>query len=136
MSKIKFVFLIFALILTGKTSSQWSADYRLTNSAGNSFTSYNNAHNIALSAPLTHVVWEDNRFGNDEILYKRSTDNGLNWEAVVRLTNYSGYSNKPSISLSGQMVHVVWYDNRDGNDEIYYKQSTDAGAIPGVRILG
>jgi len=74
-----------------------------------------------------HVVWEDGRDGNYEIYYKRSTDGGVSWGADTRLTSISGISSSPSVSVSGSVVHVVWYDNRDGNFEIYYKRSTDGG---------
>jgi hypothetical protein len=35
----------------------------------------------------------------------------------------------PSISNSGQIVHVIWRDERDGNKEIYYKRSIDGGLV-------
>ncbi|TSA28304.1 MAG: T9SS C-terminal target domain-containing protein [Bacteroidetes bacterium] len=54
------------------------------------------------------------------------------WEPDVRLTNDPAASwtpvssNKP-IAVSGDSIHVVWQEFRDGNAEIYYKRSTDAG---------
>ena len=65
--------------------------------------------------------------GTDEIYYKRSTDAGVNWGTDTRLTNNTADSWYPSVAVSGSVVHVVWDDNRDGNSEIYYKRSTDAG---------
>ena len=70
-----------------------------------------------------HVVWYDNRDGNNEIYYKRSTDAGINWGADTRLTNNTAYSEYPSVAVSGSVVHVVWNDYRDGNSEIYYKRN-------------
>jgi len=43
------------------------------------------------------------------------------------MTNNTASSTNPSIAVSGSVVHIVWYDARDGNWEIYYKRSTDAG---------
>jgi len=84
---------------------------------------------ISVSDSNVHVVWHDNRDGNYEIYYKRSTDNGNSWDSVdTRLTNDSAESAWPSVSVSGSNVHVVWYDTRDGNYEIYYKRSTDNGS--------
>jgi hypothetical protein len=74
-----------------------------------------------------HIVWQDNRDGNYEIYYKRSTDGGVNWEADTRLTNDPAVSSSPSVTVSGSVVHVVFYDIRDGNNETYYKRSTDGG---------
>ncbi len=70
-----------------------------------------------------HIVWRDYRDGNDEIYYKRSIDGGLSWNADTRLTNNPASSFTPSLAISGQVVHVVWQDNRDGNKEIYYKRN-------------
>ncbi|MCX6233593.1 MAG: T9SS type A sorting domain-containing protein [Bacteroidetes bacterium] len=54
------------------------------------------------------------------------------WEPDVRLTDnadssltYWGMTH--SIAVSGDTVHVVWYDKSDGNWEIYYMRSTDEG---------
>jgi len=100
----------------------WSADSRLTfDSALSEYPS------ITVSGSTVHVVWWDSRDVDWEIYYKRSTDGGSTWEADYRLTNSPGYSQLPSIGVSGSSVHVVWSDDRDGNQEIYYKRSTDAG---------
>jgi hypothetical protein len=113
--------------------AQWQADVRLTNDPTLSFTtSYNNARCIASSGDTVHVVWYDNRNGGYEIYYKRSIDGGISWEADSRLTNDVYFSSDPSISISGSVVHVVWDDERDGNDEIYYKRSTDGGSSWGI----
>ena len=107
--------------------AQWQPDVRLTTDPSGSHTSYNNAWCIAASGDVVHTVWYDGRDGNTEIYYKRSTDGGVSWGADTRLTSNSASSYAPSISVSGQVVHIVWYDNRDGNFEIYYKRSSNGG---------
>jgi len=102
----------------------WSDDIRLTNNAGVSSNP-----SVTISGQFVHVVWEDETIGNYKIYYKRSTDGGTSWESDVQLTNNSAMSWRPSVSVSGSVVHVVWTDNRDGaNGEIYYKRSTDGGS--------
>jgi hypothetical protein len=101
----------------------WGSDVRLTNSQ---FMSAHSA--IAVSGNYVHVVWHDNRDGNNEIYYKRSTDSGATWGVDVRLTNAAQISQTASVAASGAVVHVAWRDRRDGDDEIYYKRSTDNGA--------
>jgi hypothetical protein len=64
-----------------------------------------------------------------EIYYKRSSDDGLSWSSDVRLTNNSDTSKCPSVAVLGPIVHVVWYDHRDGNDEIYYKRNATGSGI-------
>jgi len=106
----------------------WGTDTRLTNNSANKeFPS------VSVSGSAVHVLWHDRRDGNDEIYYKRSTDGGLSWGTDTRLTNEPAISRNPSVSVSGSVAHVVWFDERDGgNREIYYKRSTDAGASWGA----
>jgi len=108
---------------TTDNGSSWGPDTRLTNDpAEQSFAS------VAVSGSDVHVVWRDNRDSYWENYYKRSTDGGSTWDADTRLTDAPGGSGIPSVAAAGNSVHVVWYDDRDGNLEIYYKQSTDSGS--------
>jgi hypothetical protein len=129
--------LIFSILLAcAQAYSQWQPDVRLTNNSAISSTSGNNAWCIAASGPPmadVHVVWSDNRDGNYEIYYKRSTDGGLSWGTDTRLTNAPAESYSSSVSVSDLVVHVVWQDNRNGTPgEIYYKRSTDGGVSWGT----
>jgi len=126
------LFLFVLLILNSSfliqnSEAQWQLDVRLTNDPAVSKTSPNNAWCLASSGSVVHVVWEDRRDGNPEIYYKRSTDAGISWGLDIRLTDYTYSSESPSVAVSGSVVHVVWQDYRNGNTEIYYKRSTDAG---------
>lgn len=78
--------------------------------------------NIALAGNSLHIVWFDYRDGNSEVYYKHSPDAGANWMPDERLTSASGDSLHPMIAVQGGSVHVAWFDTRDGNSEIYYKQ--------------
>jgi hypothetical protein len=100
----------------------WSPNGRLTN---NSAVSYEPS--VWVSGPDVHLAWTDTRDGNNEIYYKRSTNGGFSWGSDIRLTFNPGTSFRPSITATGDIVHLVWIDNRDGNYEIYYKASADRG---------
>ena len=115
------------LLIPTESKAQWQADVRLTNDILTSNTSWNNAWCVASNGNNVFAVWFDERDGNPEIYYKRSTDGGISWEADARLTSTNAQSNYPSIALSGSDVHVVWRDVQDGNPEIYHKHSTDNG---------
>jgi hypothetical protein len=126
---MKKIFLFaWILLVSNFSKAQWEADVRLTNDPHGSFTSINNQWCIAAKGDTLHVVWYDNRDGNNEIYYKRSSDGGISWDPNLRLTNNPADSYHPSISVSGSIVHVAWCDYRDGNYEIYYKRSTDRGS--------
>lgn len=61
------------------------------------------------------------------------------WGQDNRLTTAAGYSfngltlNSVTVGPSNR-VHVCWWDYRDGNAEIYYKQSTDDGETWGSDV--
>ncbi|MBE0648635.1 MAG: T9SS type A sorting domain-containing protein [Bacteroidales bacterium] len=124
----KICLFVTVLMAVHVTQAQWEPDVRLTNSPGDSYMFYGMNRSIAASGDTLHLVWYDYREGNSEIYYKRSIDGGETWDPDTRLTNDTSYSNGPSVSLSGSMVHVVWWDHRDGNGEIYYKRSIDGGS--------
>jgi hypothetical protein len=124
---LSYFVLIIVVSFSNQLHSQWSSDVRLTNSTGSSMTSFNTG-SIASSGDTIHIVWRDNRDGNTEIYYKRSTNGGLSWGPDVRLTNNSASSENPTIAVNGPNVYVVWFDNRDGNNEIYFKRSPDGGS--------
>ena len=102
----------------------WNPNVRLTNDPDTSWYPC-----ISASGAYVNSVWQDNRDGNWEIYNKRSTDGGITWSADTRLTNDADTSWYPSIFSSGLATHVVWQDHRTGNWEIFYKRSTNGGAV-------
>ena len=51
---------------------------------------------------------------------------------LLRLTNDGAESNTSfpdgrCLAASGNVLHAVWYDYRDGSGDIYYKRSQDNG---------
>jgi len=104
--------------------ASWSGLTRLTWNGGDSWrptittTSGNNIH----------TAWYDKTPGNFEIFYKRSTDNGASWSAPARLTWNIGVSSGPNLAVdSVNFIHLVWCDDTPGNNEIFYKCSTNSG---------
>ena len=87
---------------------------------------------LSVSGPVVHLVWTDTRFEDEEVFYCHSLNAGLSWGDRVRLTNNSGNSINASVSSMDNDIHVVWQDNRNGNEEIYYKRSTDGGLTWGA----
>ncbi|UCG91881.1 MAG: exo-alpha-sialidase [candidate division WOR-3 bacterium] len=100
----------------------WGPETRLTDD-----DNFSDGPSVAVSGDNVHVAWQDNRDANEEIYYKRSIDGGTNWGTDTRLTDDPNGSWFPSVAVAGTNVHVVWQEDRDGNEEIYYKRSTDGG---------
>jgi len=103
----------------------WGADTRLTVNA-----SISQFPNVAAYGSNVYVVWEDFRYGNWDIFFKRSTNNGATWSVDTRLTTSTTSQRNPSIAAWGYDVHVVWEDYRYGtnNTEIFERRSLNSGA--------
>jgi hypothetical protein len=84
---------------------------------------------------MLHIVWSDDRDGNEEIYYKRSTNGGLFWGGDTRLTNSTNHlSEYPQFSVSGSFLHLVWQKLINSNWIIFYKRSTDEGTSWGADV--
>src|SRR3712207_5070240 len=46
---------------------------------------------------------------------------------LTNLSNNTGFSSNPQITTFGSNVYVVWRDNSSGNDDIYFKRTSDRG---------
>jgi hypothetical protein len=78
------------------------------------------------------VVWNDQRFGDPDILAIRSTDGGQTWSAPVRVNDDAGAEAQffPWVTFDETGVaHVVWYDRREDGYliDVYYTRSLDGG---------
>ncbi|MFZ4592580.1 MAG: sialidase family protein, partial [Ignavibacteria bacterium] len=101
----------------------WGADTRITN---NIF--YSSYPSVSVSGSVVHIVWEDNRDGNYEIYYNRSTNGGTSWGTDTRLTNDPAAQQLPCVTSSGLVVIAAWTDNRNGGAANgYCKRSSDGG---------
>jgi hypothetical protein len=106
------------------SGADWSVLKRLTWTSGIS----SSPAIAADSGGAIHVVWFDDTPGLEKIYYRRSPDGGASWDTVKRLAWTSGESSYPAIAVdSGDAIHVAWHDDAPGNQEIYYKKSTDGG---------
>ncbi|HEY2934272.1 MAG TPA: sialidase family protein, partial [Acidobacteriota bacterium] len=68
---------------------------------------------VTASGWNVYVAWVDTRDGNEEEYFRRSTDGGLSWAPVARLTDQAANSWAPSLAASGDTVHMVWFDQQD-----------------------
>jgi hypothetical protein len=109
-------------------SAQFNFETRVTNAAGDTYTSFNNANSLVANGEVVHLVYTDERGLEPEVYYQRSIDGGTTWQTAVPLTTNNGsFSGYPTIAISNNEVHVAWADQRNGHDDIYYRKSPDGG---------
>lgn len=101
----------------------------LSNSVGGSFTPA-----ITVSGNSVFVVWADETPGNSDIFLRKSTDGGATFGNIANLSNNGGGSFQPAIDVSGNNVHVAWFDSTFANTETFYRKSTDRGATFGSTV--
>jgi hypothetical protein len=87
---------------------------------------------IAAFNSNVYAVWTDNTFGNKEILFARSTDNGTTFdkgdEKVKNLSNSSADSYNQEIAAFGDSVYVVWQEkDAEGNNALLFRASENGG---------
>jgi hypothetical protein len=85
---------------------------------------------VAASGDNEYVVWWDNKTGNWEVLFDRSTDNGKTFSGNV--TNISNSADMRSIgariAASGDNVYIAWIDIANtGQKQVMFRASTDNG---------
>jgi len=97
-------------------------DIRITNASGQSYAS-----SLAWNGTEYGVAWCDNRDGNFEIYFARIDSLGNKISSETRITNNGNNSRCPSLVWNGSEYGVSWYDDRDGNEEIYFAR-IDASA--------
>lgn len=107
----------------------WSGEVRVNDV----FTGTQQSPAIAALGNKVCVVWEDGRVAYARNVYVDcSTDGGLNWGTDTRVNNDEGAFSHygPDIALGADgRVHVVWYDNRNDNWDIYYTYLSPVGSV-------
>ena len=84
-----------------------------------------------------YIAWHDERNGNRDIYLAKSTDGGMTFGPNTRVDDTGASASAqsvPSLSIAVDMnenVYLAWYDNRNGNNDIYFAKSADGGATFG-----
>ena len=87
---------------------------------------------IATSDNNVYVTWWTNKTGNDEIMFRASTDTGVTFGDKMNLSNTTeADSDDAEIAASGNSVYVTWWERNDTSDEPVARVSNDNGATFG-----
>lgn len=77
-----------------------------------------------------YVAWEDQRNGDDDIFFARSTDQGQTWTTNVQVSDAPTGSDQyiPYLAQdSNGQLYAIWVDSRSGSPQIYVAASNDNG---------
>jgi hypothetical protein len=93
-------------------------------------TKISNHPQVSAVSTNVYVVWEDDSEGKDDIFFRASTDGGNHFDSIKNLSNNIGESYLAatnSIAAVSTNVYVVWEDDSEGKDDIFFRASTDGG---------
>jgi hypothetical protein len=82
-----------------------------------------------------YVTWWSNKTGNDEVMFKASTDGGKTFSDKTNLSNTpKSDSQDAEIAASGNNVYVTWWERNQTMNEPVMRVSNDSGKTFGQEI--
>jgi hypothetical protein len=90
---------------------------------------------VAVYGNSVYALWADNTYGNREVLFTRSVDNGASFDSIKNLSNNTSDSLNQEIAVFGNNIYVVWLDqDEEGRTNISLRASADGGATFGRTV--
>lgn len=94
---------------------------------------------MATSGNNVYIVWWSNKSGNDEIMFRASSDNGKTFGDKMNLSNSTDRSVDAEIAAQGSSVYVSWWEEvQKGTEETrqpVFRASTDNGKTFGDTFI-
>ena len=83
-----------------------------------------------------YITWWNNKTGNDEVMFKASTDGGKTFGDKMNLSNSPNtQSQDAQIAASGSNVYVTWWERNQTSKEAVLRVSNDNGKTFGEKIM-
>jgi hypothetical protein len=83
---------------------------------------------MATSGDNVYIVWWSNKTGNNEVLFRSSTDGGKTFADKINLSNSPKTdSSDVNIAASGNKVYITWWERNSTSEEPVARISTNAG---------
>jgi hypothetical protein len=83
-----------------------------------------------------YVAWWSNKTGNNEVMFKASTDGGKTFGSKMNLSNSpKSESQDVQIAAAGNNVYVTWWERNQTMNEPVMKVSNDNGKTFGEKIM-
>ena len=97
---------------------------------------------IAVRAPIAtsdnnvYITWWSNKTGNEEVMFRASTDNGVTFGDKMNLSNTTeADSDDAEIAASGNSVYITWWERNETSDTPVARVSNDNGATFGPMLM-
>ena len=91
---------------------------------------------IATSGNNVYIVWSSNKTGNDEVMFKASTDDGKTFSNKMNLSNSpKSDSQDAEIAAAGSNVYVSWWERNATSNEPVMRVSNDNGKTFGEIMM-
>ncbi len=91
---------------------------------------------MATSGNNVYVAWWSNKTGNDEVMFKASTDDGKTFSNKMNLSNSpKSDSQDAQIAAAGSNVYVTWWERNQTMNEPVMRISNDNGKTFGEKIM-
>jgi hypothetical protein len=83
-----------------------------------------------------YITWWSNKTGNDEVMFKASTDGGKTFGDKINLSNTpKSDSQDAQIAAAGSNVYVTWWERNQTMNEPVMRVSNDNGKTFGQEIM-
>jgi hypothetical protein len=90
---------------------------------------------IAISGDNTYIAWWTNETGNDEAMFRASTDAGQTFADKINLSNTTDADSQDvEIEAEGNNVIITWWERNQTAEEPVVRISTDNGATFGPAL--
>ena len=91
-----------------------------------------NAAPVATSGDNIYIAWWTNKTGNNEVLFRASTDSGTSFGDQINLSNTTDAdSTRVEIDSEADSVVVTWWETNQTDDTPVMRVSNDNGATFG-----
>ena len=91
---------------------------------------------MATSGDNVYITWWSNKTGNDEVMFKASTDGGKTFGDKINLSNSSNSESQDAqIAASDNNVYVSWWERNATSNEPVLRVSNDSGKTFGEKII-
>jgi hypothetical protein len=125
---LSFLLLISAVTGAAALSYTIGSQVNVSNNAGVSETPQ-----IKTSGSNVFVVWKDITSGTNNILFKKSTNDGTSFGSAITLDSGSANSQDPQMAFSGANIYSVWHEGSPS--VIAFAKSSDTGGTFGAQVI-